>query len=98
MHFFFYNFIVPLPNFLCLHAYNCFSWPHQVEFESNLEGKMVQELPEGITNGTGLVFLNHSDPMVDITGKLKYAGRYVFIVHYYQPLYPGEETLTLVPC
>ncbi|XP_050725715.1 laminin subunit alpha-like isoform X5 [Eriocheir sinensis] len=68
----------------------------KVEFESNLEGKMVQELPEGIINGTGLVFLNHSDPMVDITGKLKYAGRYLFIVHYYQPLYPDDELVVLL--
>lgn len=66
-----------------------------MEFESNLEGKMVQELPEGVSNGTGLVFLNQSDPMVDITGKLKYAGKYVFIVHYFQPLYPGEKALHL---
>lgn len=52
---------------------------------------MVEELPEGVSNGTVLVFLNQSDPMVDITGKLKYAGRYVFIVHYFQPLHSGER-------
>uniref|UniRef100_A0A0P4VVW3 Laminin subunit alpha n=1 Tax=Scylla olivacea TaxID=85551 RepID=A0A0P4VVW3_SCYOL len=68
----------------------------KVEFESNLEGKMVEELPEGVSNGTMLVFLNQSDPMVDITGKLKYAGRYVFIVHYFQPLHPDDELNVLL--
>lgn len=51
---------------------------------------MAPELPDGVANGTVLVYLNHSDPMVDIVGKLRYAGKYVFVVHYYQPLYPGK--------
>lgn len=50
---------------------------------------MVSELPAGMKEGTSLVYLNHSDPMVDITGQLNYAGYYVFVVHYYQPYYPG---------
>lgn len=50
---------------------------------------MVSVLPAGMKEGTGLVYLNHSDPMVDITGQLNYAGYYVFVVHYYQPYYPG---------
>ncbi|XP_071537849.1 laminin subunit alpha isoform X2 [Panulirus ornatus] len=63
----------------------------KVEFESNLEGKIASELPVGVPNGTALVYLNHSDPMVDIVGKLRYAGKYVFVVHYYQPQYPDDE-------
>ncbi|XP_064094479.1 laminin subunit alpha-like isoform X2 [Macrobrachium nipponense] len=68
----------------------------KIEFENNLEGKRAAELPWGISNNTGLVFLNHSDPMVDITGKLRSAGGYVFIVHYYQPLYPEFEVDVLL--
>ncbi|XP_047502805.1 laminin subunit alpha-like isoform X1 [Penaeus chinensis] len=63
----------------------------KIEFESNLEGKMVSVLPAGMKEGTSLVYLNHSDPMVDITGQLNYAGYYVFVVHYYQPYYPDAE-------
>ncbi|XP_042212496.1 laminin subunit alpha-like isoform X1 [Homarus americanus] len=68
----------------------------KVEFESNFEGKMSTELPYGVANGTGLVYLNHSDPMVDITGKLRYAGKYVFVVHYYQPQYPEFDVDVLI--
>lgn len=65
--------------------------PHQVEFESNIEGKVAAEGPPGVSNITSLVYLNHSDPMVDVTGKLRKAGQYVFVVHYFQPHYPGES-------
>ena len=34
--------------------------------------------------------MNSSDPIVDVTGKLKFTGEYVFVVHYYQPKYPGN--------
>lgn len=27
--------------------------------------------------------------MVDVTGKVPHPGTYIFIVHYYQPVYPG---------
>ncbi|XP_076046327.1 laminin subunit alpha isoform X4 [Oratosquilla oratoria] len=71
-------------------------YPHppettKVEFESNLEGKMAEELPEGVSNGTVLVYLDNNDPVVDITGQLKSAGDYVFVVHYYQPKYPDGQ-------
>lgn len=65
--------------------------PYQVEFESNIEGKVAAEGPPGVSNITSLVYLNHSDPMVDVTGKLRKAGQYVFVVHYFQPHYPGES-------
>ncbi|XP_069164876.1 laminin subunit alpha isoform X2 [Procambarus clarkii] len=68
----------------------------KVEFESNLEGKVATEVPDGIANGTGLVYLNHSDPMVDIVGKLRSAGKYVFVVHYYQPQYTDDELYVMV--
>ncbi|XP_069958976.1 laminin subunit alpha isoform X2 [Cherax quadricarinatus] len=68
----------------------------KVEFESNIEGKMATELPDGIANITGLVYLNHSDPMVDVVGKLRYAGKYVFVVHYYQPQYPEFDVDVLI--
>ena len=59
----------------------------------NTEGKSAAEFPEGVTNSSGLelVYLNSSDSMVDVTGKLRFAGEYVFVVHYYQPKYPGMK-------
>lgn len=70
-----------------------FCIPNQVEFESNIEGKVAAEGPPGVSNMTSLVYLNHSDPMVDITGKLRKAGQYVFVIHYFQPHYPGESVV-----
>ncbi|CAL4059747.1 unnamed protein product, partial [Meganyctiphanes norvegica] len=68
----------------------------KVEFESNLEEKFATLLPEGVANGTVLVLLNHTDPMVDIVGKLRSAGDYVFVVHYYQPDFPEFDLDVLI--
>ena len=66
-------------------TFSCF----QVEFESNQLGKTAQWLPLMSNNETVLVYLNQSEPMVDITGSLREAGDYIFVVHYYQPNFPG---------
>ena len=68
------------------------SYIHQVEFESNVDGKKADPawLPPMLDNGTVVVHLNQTSPTVDITGSLREAGDYVFVVHYYQPNLPGE--------
>lgn len=39
-------------------------------------------------NQTGLIFLNHADPMIDVRAKVPNPGYYSFVVHYYQPDHP----------
>ena len=56
-----------------------------------MEGKTAEFQPEGISNDTVLVYLNNESPMVDITGSLREAGDYMFVVHYYQPNLPGKN-------
>lgn len=56
----------------------------------NFESKSADILPFGVDNSTVLVYLNESDPMVDMTGKLRHPGRYIFVVHYFQPDHPGK--------
>ncbi|CAG0878725.1 unnamed protein product [Darwinula stevensoni] len=69
----------------------------KVEFESGNEDKMSKVMPPGIQDGsTGLIYLDHQDAMVDITGKVPNPGYYVFLVHYYQPQYPEFEVDVLI--
>ncbi|XP_018008782.1 laminin subunit alpha [Hyalella azteca] len=68
----------------------------KVEFEANLSGKTAKWQPSYLDNTTTVVYLNGSDPMVDVAGKLRAAGDYVFLVHYYQPNLPGFTAQVLV--
>ena len=64
----------------------------RVEFESTNEQRAAVNVPQEMYDvNAGLVYLDHKDPMVDVSGKVSYAGYYVFIVHYYQPKHPQFE-------
>lgn len=63
----------------------------QVEFEYANEPRLVKVLPGVYDNNTGLVYLDHRDSMIDVSGKVPHPGQYVFVVHYYQPDHPGEQ-------
>jgi len=47
-------------------------------------------LPGVYDNSTGLVYLDQTDSMIDVSGKVPHPGQYVFVVHYYQPNHPGK--------
>ncbi|KAG8228153.1 hypothetical protein J437_LFUL002807 [Ladona fulva] len=69
----------------------------KVEFELGNEDQMATALPPGIAdNTTGLIFLDHTDAMIDVVGKVPYEGPYVFVVHYYQPDFPEFDMEVLV--
>lgn len=61
-----------------------------MEFEDGNEALVATEyLPDGIVDTEAkLVYLG--DTMIDVRGQVPQEGPYVFIVHYYQPEYPGE--------
>lgn len=64
----------------------------RVEFENSNEQRAASNLPPEMYDvNAGLVYLDTNDPMVDVDGKVGYAGYYVFIVHYYQPKHPQFE-------
>ncbi|CAH0382822.1 unnamed protein product [Bemisia tabaci] len=61
----------------------------KVEFEAGAPEQVAKELPTGIyDNQTGLIFLNHADPMIDVRAKVPNPSYYSFVVHYYQPDHP----------
>lgn len=64
----------------------------QVEFEYANELRLAKVLPGVYDNNTGLVYLDHRDSMIDVSGKVPHPGQYVFVVHYYQPDHPGEPS------
>jgi laminin alpha 3/5 len=62
----------------------------QVEFEYGNEQQLAKVLPGVYDNSTGLVYLDQTDSMIDVSGKVPHPGQYVFVVHYYQPNHPGK--------
>jgi laminin alpha 3/5 len=62
----------------------------QVEFEYGNEQQLAKVLPGVYDNITGLVYLDQTDSMIDVNGKVPHPGQYVFVVHYYQPNHPGK--------
>lgn len=63
----------------------------QIEFEEGNENQLATEMPADIiSNTTRLIYLDHKDAMVDVKGKVPVQGYYTFVVHYYQPDFPGQ--------
>lgn len=64
----------------------------KVEFKNGNEAHLAMTAPKDIfDNTTSLVILNHEDSIVDLAGKVPGPGAYVFIVHFYQPDFPGNH-------
>jgi len=60
----------------------------KVEFEEDNESMVASALPPGIVDPDAvLVYLG--DSVIDIAGKVPQEGKYVFVVHFYQPDFPG---------
>jgi laminin, alpha 3/5 len=60
----------------------------KVEFEEDNESMVASDLPPGIVDPDAvLVYLG--DSVIDIAGKVPQEGKYVFVVHFYQPDFPG---------
>ncbi|KAJ9580421.1 hypothetical protein L9F63_024397, partial [Diploptera punctata] len=68
----------------------------KVEFEIGNEQQLAKVLPKVYENNTGLVYLDNSDPMIDVSGKVPHPGPYVFVVHFYQPDHPVLKISILV--
>ncbi|PNF21652.1 hypothetical protein B7P43_G11263, partial [Cryptotermes secundus] len=68
----------------------------KVEFEYANELRLAKVLPGVYDNNTGLVYLDHRDSMIDVSGKVPHPGQYVFVVHYYQPDHPEFDLEVLV--
>lgn len=63
----------------------------KVEFKNGNEARLAMTKPKDIfDNTTSLVILDHEDSIVDLAGKVPGPGAYVFIVHFYQPDFPGN--------
>lgn len=62
-----------------------------MKFEQGNEEQISKSRPPNIyDNMTNLIYLDHNDPMIDVRSKVPHPGYYVFVVHYFQPNYPGE--------
>lgn len=62
----------------------------KVEFKNGNEARLAMTAPKDIfDNTTSLIALDHQDNNVDLAGKVPGPGAYVFIVHFYQPDFPG---------
>ncbi|XP_063239907.1 laminin subunit alpha [Bacillus rossius redtenbacheri] len=68
----------------------------KVEFEHGNELRVSRIQPRLFDNSTRLVYLNLSEPMIDITGKVDSPGSYVFVVHFLQPDNPEFDLDVLV--
>lgn len=67
----------------------CILW--QVEFESGNDLKLSMITPPDAFNKTaGYIYLDDEEPEVTVKGKVAQPGEYVFVIHYYQPDYPGN--------
>lgn len=63
----------------------------KVEFKTGNEGRIATTAPRDIfDNSTSLINLDHEDSIVDLAGKVPGPGAYVFVVHFYQPDFPGK--------
>lgn len=60
----------------------------KLQFEQDTQDNFTA--PVITLNTTGYVFLNPQENTVSLQGKVAQPGYYVFIVHYYQPNYPGK--------
>lgn len=70
----------------------------KVEFKTGNEARVAATAPRNIyDNGTALLVLDHSDSIVDLAGKVPGPGAYVFVVHFYQPDFPGNGSTHLGP-
>lgn len=69
----------------------------KVEFKNGNEARLATTLPKDIfDNTTSLIILDHEDSVVDLVGKVPSPGAYVFIVHFYQPDFPGNSRTTII--
>lgn len=66
----------------------------KVEFKNGNEARLATTSPKHIfDNTTSLIILDHEDSIVDLAGKVPSPGAYVFIVHFYQPDFPGKPRI-----
>lgn len=66
-------------------------FPSKIDFKTGDERRISKILPSTIyDNTTELIYLDKDDPMFDLSGKVPKSGPYVFVVHYYQPDFPGK--------
>lgn len=64
----------------------------KIEFKIGNETRVSTTAPKDIfDNSTSLIILNDEDSIVELPGKVPSPGAYVFIVHFYQPDFPGDE-------
>lgn len=64
----------------------------KIQFEQDVEGELGKNRPPiRENNETSYVWLNPSETFVDLKGKVTYPGYYTFVLHYYQPHFPGTQ-------
>lgn len=64
----------------------------KVEFKTGNENLLAKTAPRDIfDNWTALIVLGPENNSINLTGKVPAPGPYVFIVHFYQPDFPGDD-------
>lgn len=63
----------------------------KIQFEQEAEGGIPVQAPVVNFNTTSYVYLNPTEKIIDIKGKVPQPGLYVFVVQYYQPDFPGKN-------
>lgn len=67
----------------------------KVEFKAGNENKLAKTAPRDIfDNSTALIVIGPENGSINITGKVPAPGPYVFIVQFYQPDFPGNNSQT----
>lgn len=63
----------------------------KIQFEQELEGELAKNRPiVMLYNNNSFVWLNKAHNDVDMKGKVPEPGYYTFVLHYYQPDFPGK--------
>ncbi|KAJ8933877.1 hypothetical protein NQ314_013730 [Rhamnusium bicolor] len=66
----------------------------KIQFEQEEEGELGKNRPPiREYNESSYVWLNPSETFIDLKGKVPHVDYYTFIVHYYQPNFPGVYIL-----
>ncbi|XP_046390071.1 laminin subunit alpha-like [Ischnura elegans] len=97
------NYIEPKPacikvNGKCLSApLDSYTHSKKIHLPSVLRHKKTKTLPYGVSDDrANLIHLDLKDEMVSLKGNSSAPGKYAFIIHYYQPDYPGFDLKVLV--
>lgn len=67
----------------------------KIQFETDVEGEIDSHRPpiEEWDNNTAYIWLNPNEKSIDLRGKVPSPGPYTFVLHYYQPHFPGNTFL-----